>query len=125
MKKQIALLLAAVVATGSLSSFAADTTTNAPVVKKHAHSLLPFNGKATAVDAGAMTVTVGSLVLNVTSETKIMKDGKPATLADIKAGETIGGSYKKDEAGKLTAALIRAGEKADKKKKVPTDAPVK
>lgn len=75
---------------------------------------LPFNGKVSAVDSAAKTVTVGSQTLNVTAETKITKDGKPATLADITVGEAARGSYKKDEAGKLNAASISVGEKAPK-----------
>jgi hypothetical protein len=66
-----------------------------------------------------MTVTVGQSTINVTSDTKITKDGKAATFSDITVGENVAGSYKKDDAGKLNATMIRIGEKApkgDKKK---------
>lgn len=83
--------------------------------KKHG---LPFHGKVTAVDATAMTVTVGSLTINVTSETKISKEGKPATFSDITVGEKISGAYQKDDAGKMTASVIHiGGGKAEGKKK--------
>ena len=121
MKNQIALfaLVAAALIAAPVVSRAEDKPAKsapaadaaAPAAKKHS---LPFNGKVTSVDATAMTVTVGSQTLNVTSETKIVKDGKPATLADITVGESARGSYKKDDAGKLNAASISIGEKAPK-----------
>ncbi|MGH7988934.1 MAG: hypothetical protein ACREDS_01890, partial [Limisphaerales bacterium] len=64
-----------------------------------------------ALDANAMTLTVGKLTVQVTSETKITKDGKPATLADGAVGEPIGGYYKKDADGKLHATTIHFGGK--------------
>ena len=78
--------------------------------KKH----LPFVGKVTAVDTTAKTVTVGTKTYNLTADTKIMKEGKPATLADITVGEMVGGSYKKDDAGKLNALSIRISKKGKK-----------
>jgi hypothetical protein len=83
--------------------------------KKHG---LPFHGKVTAVDATAMTVTVGKMTINVTSETKISKEGKPAAFSDITVGEKISGAYQKDDAGKMTASVIHiGGGKAEGKKK--------
>jgi hypothetical protein len=127
MKKQIALfaLVAAALIAAPVSiraedkpakkAEAAESTTPKPK-----NSRLPFTGKITAVDTTASTVTVGERVFNVTSETKVLKDGKPATLSELTVGEPVRGSYKKDEAGKLTAALVHAGvklEKGPKKKK--------
>ena len=94
----------------------------APVIEKRT----PFHGQVTAVDTAAMTLAVGALTLNVTSETMITKGGKPATLADLTVGDTAGGSYKKDDAGKLSAATIRVVVKAqnmEKKKKAANTAP--
>lgn len=79
--------------------------------KKHDHSA--FNGKLSAIDASAMTFTVGERTFEVTSETKITKDGKPATLADVKAGEMAGGSYKKGADGKLTATTVHFTSKSE------------
>lgn len=70
----------------------------------------PFRGKVESVDTAKMTLTVGSQVVHVTSETKISKAGKPATLSEIVVGDMVGGSAKKDEAGNLNAAIIRVGE---------------
>jgi len=86
----------------------------APAAKKH----IPFHGKVAAVDVAAATVTVGKLVLHVTSETKILKDDKPATMADITVGEKIAGNYKKI-GDKLEAGLVRIGEKVPKGKPAP------
>jgi len=83
--------------------------------KKHDHSV--FNGKISAIDTKAMTLTVGERTFEITSETKISKDGKPATLADGVAGETVGGAYKKNADGKLTATSIHFGAKSEGEKK--------
>jgi len=117
MKKQIALfsIVAAALIAVPVLSRAADSTPSAPEqtapAKKHGG---PFRGKVAAVDTTAMTLTVGTQTYNVTSDTKITKDGKPATLADLTVGTLVGGSYKKD-GDKLNALVIHAGERAKKK----------
>ena len=80
---------------------------------------LPFTGKITAVDAAAKTVTLSgekARVLNVTSETRITKDGQPATFADAKVGEEVAGAYREMD-GKLNAVSLRVGPAPAKKKK--------
>lgn len=74
---------------------------------------IPFHGKVTAVDKTAKTVKVGERVFQVTSDTKIKKLGKPATLADGAVGEEIGGTYTKSADGKLTAKALRFGPKPE------------
>jgi hypothetical protein len=113
-------LFAAVIVTAPVSAQAQDTTsTNAPAApakhKKSDH--LVFKGKLSAVDAKAMTLTIGERTFDVTSETKITKDGKPATLAEGVVGETVAGAYKKGADGKLTATSVHFGAKADGEKK--------
>lgn len=118
MKKQIALfsLVAAALLALPAVNFAqdaakpatADQTTPAP--KKNG---LPFHGKISALDATASTLTVGSLTINVTSTTKITKDGKPATLADFAVGDQVAGAYKKD-GEKLNATTLHSGGKKKK-----------
>jgi hypothetical protein len=95
---------------------APDLTTNAPA-KHHKHDHSVFNGPVSAIDTNAMTLTVGQRTFAITSETKIMKNGQPATLADGVVGEMVGGAFKKGEDGKLTATSIRFRDKADKKLK--------
>ena len=123
MKKQIALyaIIAAALIAAPAALRAEDKPANkpesteaaAPAAKKHGG---PFHGKVTAVDAAAMTVTIKTQTINVTSETKITKDNKPATMADITVGEVVSGAYKKDAAGKLNATVIHIGEKGGGKK---------
>ena len=105
------LIAAALVAVPSVSR--AGDATNAPAAttpapKKHAGT--PFHGKVVAVETNAMTFTVGTMTIAITSETKITKDGQPAVFADITVGEAVRGSYKKDDAGKLNATTVRIGE---------------
>jgi hypothetical protein len=127
MKKHIAeittlsLLVASVIAAPALSR-AADASTNAlgssgqtVTPKPGIHSVIPFHGKVTAVDANAMTLTVGNLTFQVTSDTKISKEGKPAKLSDGVVGEQVRGAYKKSEDGKLHAVTVHFGAKGEGK----------
>jgi len=78
-----------------------------------------FNGKITAVDATAKTITLsGKLarVIQITSDTRITKDGQPATFDAAKVGEDVGGQYR-DVAGKLNATVLRIGPPPPAKKK--------
>src|SRR5881275_2621636 len=57
---------------------------------------VPFKGKIGAVDKSAKTITLedkNKRVFQITSETKIMKGDKPATLDDGVVGEIVTGSY--------------------------------
>lgn len=111
------LVAAALVAVPVTSRAEDKPKTNAPAAKKpHAQ----FRGKITAVDIAAMTLTVDTQVLYVTSETKITKSGKPATLSEITVGETATGSCKQDDAGKMNATTIHAGEAAPHKARKKT-----
>ena len=91
-----------------------------PPVKKHIASSpasLTFRGTLTAVDTNAMTLTVGKRTFNMTSETIVNKDDKPAVLADGVVGEPVRGAYKKNADGKLDAVTIHFGGNAEGKKK--------
>ncbi len=96
--------------TNAVAPATSDQTTNAPVKHKK-HSSLVFNGKVSAVDTNAMTLTIGKRTFDITSETKIIKDGQPATLNDIAVGDSLGGAYKKSEDGKLSAVTVHDGKK--------------
>lgn len=89
--------------------------TNAPAAEKKSRKsgVTPFHGKLKTVDATAKTISVGETTIQITSETKIAKAGKPATLADGVVGEDVGGAYKKSEDGKLNAVSVRFGPKAE------------
>ncbi|HEY1490062.1 MAG TPA: hypothetical protein VGF90_03400 [Verrucomicrobiae bacterium] len=115
----LSLFAAAIVAMPVSAKAQEATATNAPAApakhKKHDHSV--FNGKLSAIDTKAMTLTVGERTFDITSDTKITKEGKPATLADGVVGETVGGAYKKGADGKLSATSIHFGAKAEGEKK--------
>jgi hypothetical protein len=83
--------------------------------KKHDHSV--FNGKLSAIDTNAMTLTVGERTFEITSETKITKDGEPAILSDGVVGEMARGAYKKGADGKLSATSVHFGAKSDGEKR--------
>jgi hypothetical protein len=102
-------------------SYAQDANTNAPATatpetsvtapaKPKRHGLV-FRGTVSLVDTNAMTFTVGKRTFNITSETRITKNGEPATLEDIAVGDKVGGAYKKDDDGKLNATTVRDGKK--------------
>jgi len=97
----------------------AQDATNAPAAeapvkhKKSEHATVPFNGKLSAIDTNAMTLTVGARTFEITSETKITKAGQPATLSDGVVGEPVGGAYKKNADGKLSATSVHFGAKSD------------
>ena len=131
MKKHIAklsmltLCAAAILAVPALSR--AQDNTNAPAaaaqtppVKKHSatsSATLPFRGSLTAVDTNAMTMTVEKRTFNMTSDTIITKDDKPAVLADGVVGGQVRGAYKKNADGKLDAVTVRFGGATEGKKK--------
>jgi hypothetical protein len=75
----------------------------------------PFHGKLAAVDQVAKTITVGKSTYLITSDTKIKKAGKPATLADGVVGEEVGGYVKPNEQGKMVATTLNFGPKPEGK----------
>ncbi len=80
--------------------------------KKAAH---PFRGKLAAVDKVAKTIKVGESIYQITSETKITKEGQPATLEDGVVGEPVSGYVKPTDDGKMAASTVRFGAKAEAK----------
>ena len=73
----------------------------------------PFRGKLAAVDKTAKTIRVGKSIYQLTSETRITKGGKPATLDDAVVGEETAGYVKPNEAGEMAASSVRFGPKPD------------
>ena len=86
-------------------------TTKKAAGKKATPASLPFHGKVKAIDNNAKTLSVGTETFQITSETKISKSGKPATLSDGADGDEVSGSYHKDAEGKLDATSVRFGAK--------------
>ncbi|MDE3067885.1 MAG: hypothetical protein KGJ60_10095 [Verrucomicrobiota bacterium] len=114
----LGLLAAAILAVPAASRGAESTNAAATAGQstrhKRAPGLVPFRGAVAAVDTNAMTLTIGKRTLDITSETRITKNGEPATLSDLAVGDAVGGAYKKTDDGKLQARTIHAGKKKAK-----------
>jgi hypothetical protein len=101
------------------SAAAADEKADPPAAAQPGRSTrgIPFRGKISKVDKTAKTITVGTTekarTFQITSETRLMKAGKPAILDDAVEGEEIGGTYRKTEDGKLQALSVRLGAKPE------------
>jgi hypothetical protein len=96
----------------------------APAAAKTQHGE-PFHGTVDALDTNEMTLKVGSRTFQITSETRIMKDDKPAVLSDGVVGQPVTGYYKPGQEGaNLDASSVYFGTHAKakaavhKKKKV-------
>lgn len=116
------ITLGVAVIAGMAASLHADDNTNAPAAAaadQIANS--KFSGPVTAVDTNAMTFTVNDQTFTITSESRISRKGKAATLADVILGEPAKGSYTKDADGKLDVTKVRFGKKAGAKKKKNQD----
>jgi hypothetical protein len=112
MKTMVPLLtLATLVAFSTLAVSAADETKARPI---------PFRGKIATVDKQAKTVKVGERTFNITSDSKLTKAGKPATLDDATVGEEVGGAYKEGTDKKLEVVSLRIGPRSDAPKKDET-----
>ncbi len=80
---------------------------------------MPFRGKVSAVDKTAKTITLEGKekgrTFQITSATKITKDGKPSVLDEVTVGESVGGLAKED-AGKWQILTLNVGAKGGKEK---------
>jgi hypothetical protein len=106
----IAVLAGAILAL-PLFTQAADKAPETPPAKpeKKAKSV-PFRGTIGAVDKVAKTVTLESKdkprTFQVTSETKINKEKKPATLDAVMVGDHVGGAYRETAEGKMELVTL-------------------
>jgi hypothetical protein len=111
-KITLAGILAGVMMGTAVRVSAADTT-NAPTAPPKP-KMTRFYGTLAAVDSTAKTITVDNKtekgrVFEITSDTKIMKSRKPATLSDGVVGEPVSGSYVTGADGKMVAKMVRFG----------------
>jgi hypothetical protein len=114
MKSILKLSLLGLLAVAVMGTPVALHAQDAPAQKKlTGNHVIPFHGKLKAIDNTAKTISVGEQTIQITSETKITKAGKPATLADGTAGDEVAGAYKKTEDGKLDAVSLRFGPKPE------------
>ena len=127
-KITLAGILAAVVMGMPITVSAQNTNKSVPSIKAPdvKGKPTPFHGKVASVDKSAKTVTLddkNKRTFQVTSETKIMKNEKPATLDDVTVGEEIRGSYKKNDDQTMSLRSLYIGAKpeaATPKKKTET-----
>lgn len=73
----------------------------------------PIVGKIAAVDKTAKTVTIGKTVIQITSETRIQKNGKDATLDEIAVGDETVARIRRSDDGKATAIGLRVGPRSE------------
>ena len=77
--------------------------------KEHKMKTAMLNGTVSAVTDTALTIvdsTKAEHTVAVTSETKVTKAGKDATLADVKANDVVTVEVQKGEGNTLTALKI-------------------
>lgn len=122
-KSVIPILCAVALCLVSISS-PAQTQTNKPATASKSassksgeskQSAGPFHGKLAALDKSARTITVGKRTFQVTAETKIIKNDKPATLNDGVVDDVVSGYFKTSSDGKLTLTTLRFGPKTETK----------
>ena len=135
MKSLFKTLLVAAVATAILMSPATVSAQDKPKEKEKGKEKAPekagekaaekakggggFTGKAVTVDKAAKTVKLSGekgRTIQITATTKITKDGKPATLEDLKDGDDVYGGIKPGTDGKLEATTLTIGKPPAKKK---------
>jgi hypothetical protein len=117
-----AVSLLALTLAGLPTQLSAQSTNKAPAQTKAATdkkdkkpAAHPFRGKLAAVDKTAKTIKLGQSTYLVTSETIILKNGKPATLEDGVVGEEVSGYAKPTADGKMAATKVTFGLKPDTK----------
>lgn len=118
-KLTLATILAALVVGVPLTGSAQPTTPQPPGTSTAGPAkprAIPFHGKLGAVDKTNKTITLDEKTkrtFEITSDTKIMKAGKPATLDDAVVGDDVAGQYVKGVDGKLQAKSVRFGAKPE------------
>lgn len=116
----LAAVLAAFAFSISLPAPAADKPSDKAAEKEAKGKFRPFNGKIKEVDKTAKTIKLEgekAQTFMITSDTKIQKDGKSATLDDVTVGETVGGRARENADGKWEATSLRLGQKPAKEPK--------
>ena len=113
-KTLVPFVLALALLTPTLSSRAADQPVEkAAEGKKDAKAKFrPFHGKIKEADKQAKSIVLEgekAQTFQITTETRISKEGKPATFDELTAGETVGGRAQEND-GKWDAVTINIGK---------------
>jgi hypothetical protein len=111
---KISLLTIVTAAITALSLVARAEDTGAAAAKP---AKTKFSGTVSAVNASAKTFTVGNQTFTVTDGSKISRNGKEATLADVVVGDPAKGSYTTGADGKLDVTKVGFGKKSGSKHK--------
>jgi hypothetical protein len=102
------------------SSAAGKSITNAvPTKPAVAAKSKPFRGRLKTVDLNAKIIVLEGAkaqTYQITSETRISKDDKPATLNEISVGESVTGFAREIAEGKWEARSLYAGKRTSKTK---------
>lgn len=112
MKNAKTILFAFAIA-GSVSVAPLAMAINSPqpsLLEEKADKGKPFKGKIEAVDAAAKTFTVDGKAILVSDATKLKKEGKEITLAELKVGDQVHGKTRQNSEGKLEAIHVEVGE---------------
>jgi hypothetical protein len=92
-----------------------------PVPDKDKPVAYPLKGEVAAVTPTVLTIKGGAgkpdRVYTITPETKIVNGEKPATIADVKVGQNVGGRLEKSANGKDKVLKINIGVKQPDKAK--------
>ena len=87
-------------------------------------SRYPIRGKLKAVDASGHTFTLAGAekdrVFKTTAQTEIIRQGKPATLAEAVVGDEVGGLVEKQSNGTVVVLKVRFGPKTEEEQKATT-----
>jgi hypothetical protein len=113
LKLSLLTIVTAAITTLSLVARADDVGAAAPA--KPAKE--KFSGTVSAVDANAKTFTIGDQTFTVTDDSKISRNGKEATLADVVVGDPAKGSYTMGADGKRDVTKVGFGKKSGSKHK--------
>ncbi len=79
----------------------------------------PFRGKLKVVDYKAKVIVLEGAkaqTFQITSETRINKDDKPAALSELNVGEAVTGYARETPDGKWEARSLYAGKRSSKPK---------
>jgi hypothetical protein len=104
---KIAIAMLCVASTTGMSGvpFASTIQETTSLADKEA-KLEPFKGKVDAVSTADNNITVGGTVYQISTDTKLTKDGKTIMLADIKVGDQVHGLAAQSPDGKKQASKL-------------------
>lgn len=125
MKLILNLIIAAVVACPAAWTIAAEEAPKKPAAKAEADKpkRLPLKGTVVAITTRTLTIKGGEgkedRKFTINKDTEILKGETAATTEEVKAGQTITGSYVKNADGTSTLTKLQTAPKPSEPKKKP------